>query len=270
MIRVKFDLRRAAQNYSSALAHMAKLTGLDRRKIGRAEAGVILKTMASRTRPAQASELVLAGRVRTLRGMGLTSGDVDRGGVRVTVNAGVKARGTYGRTWARPAGSQKWQLVLGDNFSPVRRHFKGSVYNAAVNAARAAKVAVKKGVKEAKESAGIARKGWIQIADRLGIDLAAVPGGGEISPAAIARARMARAKGGKDRNNGQAREESTAQAWFATLIYGVPYGRRLGLDRTLTVVIAGRVKYFATAVAKGFNGSLKDTTRLFPGWTLNL
>lgn len=267
MIRAKFDLRGAAKNYSSALAHMAKLSGLDRRTIGRAEAGVILKTAAYRTKVAPVSELTIAGRVRTLRGLGLTSGKEARRGVRVTVNAGKRA--AYGRVWARKAGSDgKWQLVLGDNYSEIRRHFSDDVYNVAMEAAREAKKKVPEGVKKAKASAGIARKGWIQIADSLGIDLANVKGGPPLSPAAIAKARAAKARGGKDRENGASREEISTGKWFAWLIYSVPYGRKLGLDRTLTLIIAGRVKFFAKAVEKGYVGSLADSAKLFPGWVV--
>lgn len=245
---------------------MQKMTGLDRRGIVRAEAGVILKTAASRTPVAPASALTQAGRLRTLRGMGLTEGKALRQGVKVTINAGVK--GPYGRVWARSPGSEKWQLVMDERFKRVNRHFGDAVWAAATASAREARVKMREGVKKARESGGIARKGWIQIADSLGIDLATVPGGGSLSAAAINKARAARASGGKDRNNGQSREESGTQKWFTWLIYNVPYGRKIGLDRTLLVIINGRVKFFAKAVEKGFRGSLADTAKLLPGWTV--
>lgn len=262
----KFDLRRAERAYGDALAYMSKLTGLDRKRIVKAEAGVILKTAAARTKVAPVSAVTQAGRLRTLRGMGLTSGKVDRDGYRVTINAGKK--GPYGRVWARKNGSDKWQLVMGNKFSRVNRHFDSPLWNVAMNAVRAAKSAIKIGVKKAKASRGLARQSWILIADRLGIDLASVQGGGSLSASAIATARKATVKGGKNQNNGRAREEDKAHQYFVTLINGLPYGRRIGLDRTLTVIMAGRVKYFATAVRKGFRGAMQDTTRLFPSWTL--
>lgn len=266
MIRVKFDLRKASQNYSDALALMAKLSGLDRRAIGRAEAGVILKTAAARTRVAPVSALTKAGRVRALRGAGLSTGKTDRG-IKVSVNAGV--RGPYGRVWARKGGGDsKWLLVYAEGFRRVNRHFDDAVWAVATAAQREAKEKVKKGVKRAKETGGLARKGWIQIADSLGIDLATVQGGDALSAAAIMRARAAKARGGRDRENGTSREVIETQKWFAWLIYSVPYGRKIGLDRTLTLIIANRTKFFAMAVQKGYNGALEDTAKLLPGWTV--
>ena len=262
-IRAKFDLKRAGVVYSKALAHMAKLSGLDTRKIVLAEAGVILKTCAARTKVATASKLRDGARLSTLRGMELTK-PKQIGEYEFTVNAGKKA--PYGRVWTRKNTSNKWQMVFGNDFSRVPRHFAEQAWRTANFLAKQSKVAVRKGIDTAKQRAGLARGSWVLIADSLGISLENVRGGQNIAASAIQKARRARARGNKQINNGRSREEAKAKSYFVTLINGLPYGRRIGLDRMLTIVMANRVKFFANAVKAGYRGSLAETAKLFPGW----
>lgn len=255
-MKIKFDLRNAAANFSHALAAMSTLSGLNPEAIVKAEAGTILKTCAARTKVASVAKIVEGARLRSLRGLGLTRGDL-------TINAGL--RGPYGRTWSR-GQSGKWELVLGDSFAKMPRHVKDSRWAQIANKVEDARKVIAKVIPQAKLTAGLARKSWITIADKLGIKLENVPGG--LSAGAIMKARGAVARGGRDRTNGQAREEKSAQGYFVTLINRLPWARRLGLDRTLAAVVAGRAKFFSTAVAKGYRGSLEHTAKLFPGWTV--
>lgn len=256
-MKIKFDLSRAQENYSRALTGIAGLPGLEPKKIVLAEAGTILKACAARTKVAPVSKITAGARLRVLRSLQLTKGDI-------TINAGVKA--PYGRVWSRGA-SGKWDMVLADNFTNSNRHVSDSRWNAISNKVQDVKTIVAKVIPQAKLAAGLARKSWIQIADKLGIHLEDVPGS-TISSGAISKARASKARGGKDSANGQAKQETEATSYFVTLINRLPYGRKIGLDRTLATVITGRANFFATAVKKGYTGSLQQTAKLFPSWVV--
>ena len=94
-MKIKWDMRKAVANYNRALAAMSKLTGLDPKKIVDAEAGIILKTCAAKTKVATAETVRTGARLRALRGSGLTSG-------KTTINAGARA------VFVRFAGCNLW------------------------------------------------------------------------------------------------------------------------------------------------------------------
>lgn len=265
-------MKYATRNYNRALAAMEKLTGFDCNQILRAEAGIILKTCASRTKVTKTENLRDGARVRSLRGLGLTRG-------KVTINAGIKA--TYGRVWMETepakkgifglgASRAKYQLIYGDNFSKNPRHITSKDFREVSQKMRQAKTVIAKGVREARKTAALARNSWIQIADRLGIRLESVQGGGSISASAIAKARGAEAKNQAQTRNGRGRMDQTVGRTIITLINRLPYGKDIGLDSMLKTVMAGRAIYFSRLVKKGFDGSLQAVTKSLPGWTVKL
>jgi hypothetical protein len=252
-------MKKAARNYSRALAAMAKLTGLEPKKLVDAEAGIILKTCAAKTKVATAAVVQTGARVRALRGSGLTSG-------KITINAG--ARAPFGRVWWRNPETGKWVLIFGDAFSKMPRHINDPAFADVRQTVATARQKMGRAVKLAKASAALARGSWVMIADKLGIKLENVQGGGSLAASSITKARAAKARGNKQTANAAAKREESKRLYVLTLINRLPYGRFLGFDRLLTVTIAGRAKFFATAVKKGFDGSLKQTAKLFPGWTV--
>lgn len=262
---VKFDMRNAERNFSKAMDDASKLTGFDRKQIVLGEAGVVLKTCASRTKVATADQLQFGARVRTLRGLQLT------GGGPVTINAGIK--GPFGQVYLKKKNSNTgrgfaYRRTHDYNFQPLNQHYTNDEWAVISAAIEATKAKIPDAIKKAGKSAGLARQSWILIADSLGIVLEAVTGGGSISTGAIHKAREAIAKNGVNRNNGISRQENQNGRFFVELINRLPYGDKLHLDNLLRAVIAGRSKYFATAVEKGFTGSLEQTFKMFPGWTV--
>lgn len=254
------DTEQAQRNFARAVDGMAKLTGFDRKKIILSEAGSILKTCASRTKVATDAKIKAGARLRSLKSLDLTNGRD------VTVNAGIK--GPYGRVFMKKKSGNGFRRTHDDNFKPLNQHYKNADWQKLSAIVNDAKKIVAKVTEQAKSSAALARGSWVRIADSLGVKLEDVPGGGGIGSSAIAKARAARARGGKEKNNGASKVESTAGRFFVTLINRLPYGRKIGLDRMLTVVVAGRAKFMLTAVKKGFDGSLTQTAKLFPGWTV--
>lgn len=252
-------MRKAAASYGRALAAMSKLTGLDPKKLVDGEAGIVLKTCAARTKVATAEVVRTGARVRALRGSGLTSG-------KTTINAG--ARAPFGRVWWRNPETGKWVLLLGDNFSKMPRHINDPAYAEVRQTVSTARQKIGRAVALARQSAALARGSWVAIADRLGIKLENVQGGPNLAASSITKARAAKARGGKQTANAAAKREETARSYVLTLINRLPYGRFIGFDRLLTATIAGRAQFFATAVKKGFTGSLAQTAKLFPGWTV--
>lgn len=239
---------------------MAKLTGLDRRKIILAEAGSILKTCASRTKVATAPKIQQGARLRALRSLGLTNGKD------ITVNAGLK--GPFGRVYVRKKDGDGFRRTHDNNFTPLNQHYSNAQWAKLQAVVSDAKKIVQKVTAQARLSAALARGSWVRIADTLGIKLENIPGGGGISSGAIDKARQAKAKAGLEKNNGQSKIESAAGKFFVTLINRLPYGRKIGLDGLLAATVSGRAKFMYTAVSKGFRGSAEDMAKRFPGWVV--
>jgi hypothetical protein len=250
----------ATRDFSKAMDAAQALTGFNRGQIVLGSAGVVLKTCASRTKVATAQALQFGSRLRVLRGLQLT-----RGGP-ITINAGVKA--PYGRVYLKKKDGSGYRRTHEANFKPLNQHYTNDQWAAIEAAIDAVKAKNPVAFKKAQQSAGLARQSWVLIADSLGIALETVAGGGSISAGAIHKAREARARNGAEINNGLSRKETAQGKFFVTLINRLPYGRRLGLDGMLQAVIAGHAKYFFTAVQKGYSGSLQETFKLFPGWTV--
>jgi pyruvate/2-oxoglutarate dehydrogenase complex dihydrolipoamide acyltransferase (E2) component len=259
----RLDVERITTGYSQALRRMSVLTGFSPQEVLRAEAGSILKTWAGRTRIARTAQIELNERIRTIRRLGYTTAR-QRGDA--TVNAGL--RGPFGRVWLRThPTSSKFVLARGAKFAPVDTRF-GPRFQA--NAARAESevlAALSKNLPRARRAAGLARQSVVQIADALGLDLARIPGGG-ISASALAKARAAVASSGRAYRNGTGRTGGDAARAYVQLTDTLPYGRQIGMDRTLLLVLAGRSAYFRRNYTAGVFKSLQNTARAYPGLTV--
>jgi len=229
----------------------------------RAEAGVILKTWAGRTQVATQQKVDRDARNRAIRGLDLT-----RGGD-ITVNTGLKA--PYGRVFMRTK-SGKYRRTHEAGFRPVSGargqgngdHYKKGDWIDLKEAIAATRLAVSKALPTARRAIGLARQSIVQIADELNLRLESVRGGGSLSAAGLAKARAALASNGQHYANGRGVTSKTAQEFSLTLINRYPKGGQLGMDRTLTGVIAGRLKYFERNLAEATFLSASRTARAYP------
>lgn len=266
MIDVKFDASAAVAAYQRAFRQLHNLPGFDPRLALTAEAGVILKTWAGRTKVTKQDQIDVRARVRALYIKGLTKGDI-------TINAG--RRGAKGVIWHRSssrkafaAGKRKFRvagrLAEGGHIVANWQHFRDEdwqdINDKAIDADREISVQVKRGEK----SAGLARQSVIQIADDLGIDLARVKGGGSLSAAGIAKARGAIASSGNAYKNGHGMKGGDDVKSYVELITRLPYGAKIGMDRTLAGVLQGRATYIGRTYEKGAVDSLARVSRAFP------
>ncbi len=260
-MKVKFDMANAQRNFAAAVDQMGKLPGLDRRAIVHAEAGSVLKRSFQETPKAPSQKtLTLGARLRSLRALKLT------GGGPVSITAG--ARGSqYGRVFLRKKNGDGYRRTHDANFHPLNQHYTDKDWALIRAAINDAKVTVGRVTPEVKASAGLARQSWVLIADSLGIRLESVPGG-TVSAGAITSSRAARARGNRQARNGASRIDQDATKYVVTLINRLPYGNKLRFQGILDAAVAGRAKYMATALMKGFTGSAQDVARLFPGWTV--
>lgn len=229
----------------------------------RAEAGVILKTWAGRTKVATQQKVDRNARNRAIRGLDLT-----RGGD-ITVNTGIKA--PYGRVFLRTK-SGKYRRTHEAGFRPVSGargqgkgdHYKKGDWIDLKEAIAATRLAVSKALPTARRAIGLARQSIVQIADDLGLRLETVRGGGTLSAAGLAKARAALASNGQHYSNGTGLTARTAQDFTLTLINRYPKNGPLGMDRTLRGVIAGRIKYFEKNLAEATFLSASRTAKAYP------
>jgi hypothetical protein len=285
MVAIKADNRALLAAVSTTFRRLGRLSGFSPDRVLRAEAGVILKTWAGRTKVATLAQADRRTRLRTIRTLGLTRGD-ERGAV--TVNAGFRPA-PFGRVWIRVregAGRGNWILAKGPNFSapsgPATFTLVGrQLYNPGnrgdtdrstsmqwmenVEAAqRAVEFNLKRAIPRGRGAIGLARQSVLQIADSLGIDLLRVEGGGALSAAGIAKARAALASSGKAHRNGFGRSGGDQLRPYVDLFNRLPYGTAIGMDRTLLGVLAGRVKFFERSYAKGAFNFQHTATKAYP------
>lgn len=253
---------------SAALKDISRITGFSEKVVTKGEAGAILKTWAGRTKVAKPAQIDYRARKRALHSLGFTKTS-EVGGI--TVNTGTRA--LAGRMWVKTAGKRGagWKMAgrldsSTFHFTPANFHWKDKDWIDIQEAAIDSELAIKRETQLGQASAGLARQSVVQIADKLGIDLAKIPGGGA-SPAAIAKARLAVSSKGIRYINGTATEteEKNAGRYFVTLINSLPYHAKAGLDRTLAGVIAGRVGLYRRTFANGAFKSIQATARSY-GW----
>lgn len=263
-----------AAKFSESLRTIAKLQGFSEQTVTLAECGVILKSCAYRTKVAKPDATLLRTRTRVLRDAGLTKGNLT-----ITINTG--ARGAAGRVWAlvgdgpKKGASAKANrrafLLAGQmsddaqKFTPTKFHFKNQRWWDIKFSTDEYSDKFRRALPLAKQSAGLARQSWVQIADDLGLILEDIPGGDPLSTAAIAKARAAIASNGRTYANGTAGQAYEAnKSFFATLKNSLPYNVKAGLDRIMLGVLAGRAKFFEQNVERQVFASHSATVKAYP------
>lgn len=265
MVTPKFDPRAAVAAYSSAFKRFRELPGFDQQTVLRAEAGSILKTWAGRTKVGTDKRAILRARARAISNA-IGRNKAGKNGLEISINSGRRG-GFPGEVWFRTRNNRFQQAGVvsdGGTYKPAWIHFKKDDWELSINygATRAAEE-MKKLIPNATKSVGLARQSIIQIADDLGIDLNAVPGGG-VSASGIAKARAAVASSGRGYKNGVGTQGGDAVRSYVQLICRLPYLQKIGMDRTLAGVVAGRAKYIEASYAKGAFDSLKRVEAAFP------
>jgi hypothetical protein len=252
---------------SAGLKDIARLTGFSEKMVTKGEAGAILKTWAGRTKVAKPAMVDYRARKRAIHSIGFTKAS-ELGNI--TINTGTRA--LAGRMWVKTAGKRGkgWKMAgrldpQTFQFTPNNYHWKTGDWIDIKEAAIDAELAIKRETEVGRLSAGLARQSVVQIADKLGINLLKIPGGG-ISPAGIAKARLAMASNGQRYINGTASEteEKDAGRYFVTMVNSLPYHAKAGLDRTLAGVLAGRVGLYRRTFANGAFKSVKSAARNYP------
>lgn len=269
-MNIKVDTRAASAMYSQAFQRLAALPGFNTKDILRAEAGVILKTWAGRTKVAtqDSVERRLRARVAHNLKMQKVGGDNPYG---ITVNNGARG-GTRGEVWFRTAAKRFQQAGIidsGDGYVPAWTHWKTQDWQRINAGALAYANMLKARRKAALDSAAFTRQSIIQIADSLGIDLTQVKGGGTLSAAGIAKARAAIASSGRAYQNGVGFQGGDDIKAYVQLINRLPYGAKAGIDRTLIGIVFGRAKYIEQSYAKGAFDSISSVARAFPNLRVN-
>lgn len=261
MVSPSFDTSRAANAYRDAFGQLAALPGFSQKAVLRAEAGVILKTWAGRAPLANQQKSDRTSRLQLLSKFHLTRA----GNSNVTINAGV--RGPVGLIWNRGA-SGKFRLAgkIAPDASFVRwnnYHFRDDEWNAILQAGTTYADNIGGYLSRGRRSAGLACQSIVQIANQLGIDLGAVAGG-NLSSTKLARAQSALASNGRAYQNGSGFEGGDETSGYIDLINSLPYGRKIGLDRILAGVLAGRAGYIRRSYAAGAFSSMSQVAAAFP------
>lgn len=271
-MQAKLDVSAVMASYSTALRRLSVQTGRPQLDVLRGEAGIILKTCAGRTKVATQANTDKRSRRALGRKFGLTTAS-DLGGV--TVNLGIKSGKPIGRVWRRvskPNGGRGRFLMIGqmnDKLNSVRwlklrKNGTWGKYSSSITPVMHIIDSLPGYIKRGRESVGLARQSWVQIADALGIDLASVEGGGTLSAQGIAKARAAIASNGNKYSNGNGVQLTGAEKAQIRLINSLPYGTAIGLDGLLARVISGRAKYFERNYAAGAFDSARNIARAYP------
>lgn len=256
--------------FSAAGRTIAAAVGTSVQLWARAEAGVILKTWAGRTkvraqRPLEVSGILRAYRTaRRVAGMQplKNKGGVARG--QAGINLGLR-KGAEHRVWYRTRSSGvKFQPVYGPGFSRGWRIRNNADWPEIDRMVQNFRAHLSASVSAAKGAAGLARQSIVQIADDLGIRLETVKGGGALSAAGLAKARRAIASNGQFYRNGYGIEANGARQFFITLVNRYPRLRLVGMDNTLALIIRGRLSYFRRNLEEGVFLSAQKAARAYP------
>ncbi len=251
-----------AGKFSESLRVLAKLQGFSERTVTLAEAGVVLKSVAGKTKVTNPEKIAIRARKRVLKKLGLTQADRES----PSINAG--SRGPAGRVWWKTKNGL-FQLAgqMSDDaysFKGAKTHFKDKDWQTIGIAVDAYSDVFPLALERANKSAGLARQAWIQIADDLGIILEDVPGKG-IGIAGIKKARKAIASDGKLYQNGVGHTEyEENKSFFVTLVNRLPYWPKIQLDSVLLAILAGRAKYFQQNVDRAVFASHSATVKAYP------
>lgn len=264
-MKVTLDGSAAAAAYSTAFRRLQELPGFDHRLVLLAEAGSILKRWAGETKVGTQKQASFRARNRAgKRAFGYTS--ISKNPYGITVNTGSRG-GFPGEVWYRHPKSGNFQqagmVSNSGSFTPSWIHWKSEIWNRIHTGGQLYGEQLRTILPLAPKSIGFARQSVIQIADELGIDLSQVKGGG-ISSAGITKARAAIASSGKAYKNGLGYQGGDEVRCYIDIINRLPYGQKIGMDRSLARVLSGRAKFIETAYKKGAFASMRYAARSFP------
>lgn len=245
----------------------------------RAEAGVILKMWAGRTKVATEIGLTRSGIIRAYRlarraaGFGADKGKGSTGPGQGSINLGFRG-GPDGKVYYRTrkaglaGGRAGFQDAYGQKFSRGK-HIAPKDWGAINTMVSQFRAVVDDFKSRAKKSAGLSRQAVVQIAKDLGINLAGVKGGGAISKAGLAKAEAAIASNGVYYKNGSGEASSAAKSFYLTLICRPPKsGVAPVMDRTLQLIILGRLGYFRRNLEEGTFLSAARAAKAYPYLTV--
>jgi hypothetical protein len=267
MYDVTIDFTEAENALSYAFQEMSKLSNLPIDRIVRAEAGSVLKYCAGATREKQPEQVTPRARAEAIRHLELNRGDV-------TINSGFREPEKAGRIWARSSGTRstrRFRMAYGDGLpvgTPTNIHWRRGDWTDIQEAKADYERIAERYMSNAIRSIGLARQSWIQVADSLGIKLEEVPGG-HISPSAIARARLATSRYGKEEQNGSSRTSQDPNNFFVEIVNSIPYAARAGMGATLLRAMSGRARYFEESLNHGVFQSLQEISRRYPGFDIS-
>ena len=265
-MKARANMEAISRAYQGALRQLSSLTGFDQRTVLRAEAGSVLKMWAGQTKVSTQAAVDRRARLKVTRAWGV-SGSGGKGTRKadhpITVNAGI--RGPAGRMFILKKDGHGFRRTHESGFRPLHQHYKAEQWRDLNEVANGVQSDWQKKVPLARRSVGLARQSVVQIADSLGIDLAAVQGRG-LSAAGLAKARAALASDGKRYTNGWSAQGGTDTKPHIDLINGLPFANspKLQMARTLLGVIAGRARYFQKSFDKGAFDSFDRVARAYP------
>lgn len=273
-MKITLDAREVMAGYQRAFLRMYDLPGFSAVKVLKAEAAVMLKTWCARTKVVTKADLETRARIRALRRLGATQGGYPGA---VTINAGIK--GVEGIVWLQTGELRRGKAALAGNrgrFQQVGRmssdgrlvsnwyHFTDKAWHDIMDTTIDAEIAIKKEMQVGARSAGLARQSIIQAADALGIDLGKVKGGGNLSAAAVAKARAAMASSGRAYMNGSGSSSDDGARAVVEFTNSLPYNVKAGMDSTIQGIVIGRTKFIEKSYEKGAFDSLRGVMRAFP------
>lgn len=262
-MNVRLDAAKVSTAYSAAFRRLRGMNGFSQQTILRAEMGSILKAWAGDTDVATADQIERRTRARVAFKLGMSK--ADQNPAHATVNNGARG-GFRGEVWLRTKNKkfqQAGRITEAGSFVPAWIHWTSKDWALINNAGNnyAAQLRIRR--EASLKSSGLARQSVIQIADQLGIDLNEVAGG-RLSAAGIAKARAAIASSGRANQNGIGLQGGNEVQCYVEGFSRLPYGSKIGMDRSLLTVLARRAKFIETAYQKGAFDSIKKEAAAFP------
>lgn len=262
------------KKFSDAGRTIAAAVGTSVELWARAEAGVILKAWAGKTKVATEKSVTTSAILRAYRharraaGFGADKNKGSTGPGQASINLGIRggiAGKVYYRTRKKGAagGRAGLQDVYGPGFSKGK-HIADRDYGAVAAMVAIYRAEVDRLVEAAKRAVGLSRQSIVQIADDLHIRLEDVKGGGTLSAAGIGKARRALASSGTYYRNGYGVISQNAREFYVTLVNRYPKIGPLFMDQTLRWVIMGRLKYFQRNLEEGTFLAASRAAKAYP------
>ena len=245
--RVEMDRR----GFSRAVKDIARFSGVEVSHVVKSEAQAILKKAMSRTKVASVEQVDIASRKRTVRAWNKTASDT------VSVNSGTRGAAPFGRVWVKSRQNPSkfryaGKLDESGAWEPSGWHFTDEDWSDVEEIKTGLPKDLKLKRKEYRARRGLARQSWLQAMQDLGVAI----GGGQAAKAKV---------NGREIRNGRGYDTKDAKSYTVTIENGLPYGKKIKLDRILLYAIRGRINYYNQNMRKGVFTSLEQIKRKYPG-----